>query len=117
MKDITVATSTKTDDNENYSLGPEKKLSFAQRQAMQCLCGAGSSTAAVNAVLTAPYSEMKAQSNPVNSYNKRIKLLIESGLVAGITPTSIRQQSSQQTLDFVLSKRGGNGSTEKPKAD
>jgi hypothetical protein len=50
------------------------------------------------------------------SYVKRIRLLIASGLIAGITPTSIRKRSPQGTLDFALSRPGGND-VAKPKAD
>jgi hypothetical protein len=107
MKDTTAATNTKTGAKENFSQAPARKLSFAQKMQMQCLCGEGSSTEAANAVLTAPYSETKAKANHRRSYNKRIKLLLQSGLVAGITPTSVRQQSPQATLDFVFCKRDG----------
>jgi hypothetical protein len=108
MKSITAATSIRTGAKESYSQGQERKSSSAQKQQMQCLCGAGLSTEAESAVSTAPYSETKAPSDPQNLYAKRIKLLIESGLVAGITPTSVRQRSDQQTLDFVSSKPVGN---------
>jgi len=115
--DTTVAIDTPTSDLENCSQVQAKKSSFAQKQAMQCLCGEGSSTALASAVSTAPYSETKARIDPANSYTKRIKLLIESGLVAGITPTSTRKRSDQQTLDFALSPQGGIGQAVKPETD
>ena len=41
-------------------------------------------------------------------------LLIASGLIAGITPTSIRKRSAQRTLDFALSRPdGGDAGTRK----
>lgn len=86
-------------------------MSFAQKQAMQCLCGEGSSTEAANAVSTAPYSETKARIDPATLYAKRMRLLIESGLVAGITPTSVRNGSNQGTLDFAFSQLDGEGSS------
>jgi len=107
MNDTTVATNTKTGESESCSQAPERKLSFAQKQAMHCLCGDGSSTDRANAVSTAPYSETKVSIDPQTLYAKRIKLLMQSGLVAGITPTSVRNQSNQQTLDFAFSRPGG----------
>jgi hypothetical protein len=98
---ITQPTSTQTDVSENCSQAQAKKLSSAQRQAMQCLCGEGLSTQAANAVSTAPYSETKAITDPQTSYARRIQLLMRSGLVAGITPTSVRKRSDQQTLGFA----------------
>jgi len=59
MNDTTPHINTPMAENEPSSSGQEKKLSFAQKQQMQCLCGAGSSTALANAVSTAPYSETK----------------------------------------------------------
>ena len=112
MKDTIVAMNTKTDAKESCLQAPARKLSFAQKMQMQCLCGAGSSMDQANAVLTAPYSETKEKANHRRSYNKRIKLLLQFGLVAGITPTSVRQQSPQATLDFVSCKQGGQDSSE-----
>ena len=43
-------------------------------------------------------------------------LLIASGLIVGITPTSIRRRCGQQTLDFALPQPDGAGADE-PKAD
>lgn len=115
MNDIIHVISTKMDEKEHSLSAPEKRLSFAQKQQMQCLCGVGSSIGAENAVFTAPYSETRVFIDPATSYNRRIKLLTVSGLVAGITPTSVRKQSSQQTLDFAFSKLGGCGSDDEPK--
>ena len=117
MSDIIHVISTKMDEKEHSSSAPEKKLSFAQKQQMQCLCGVGSSIEAENAVFTAPYSETRVFIDPVTSYNKRIKLLIVSGLVAGITPTSVRKQSPQQTLDFAFSKQDGDDLKEEQEVD
>ena len=112
--DITLHINTGMDENENYLLGREKRLSFAQKQRMQCLCGDVLSMEAANAVSTAPYSETKANIDPATLYGKRMKLLIESGLVAGITPTSTRKRSNQQTLDFALSRQDGDDSIDEP---
>jgi hypothetical protein len=74
-------------------------------------------------LMTAAKLESTAQSSAMSqaievhtSYDKRIRLLIASGLIAGITPTSTRKGSPQATLDFAFSRRGGGGADE-PKAD
>ena len=108
MNDITRPINIKMEERGNCLPDQGKKLSFAQRQQMRCLCGAGSSTEAENAVSTAPYSETKATIDPAISYVRRMQLLMQSGLVAGITPTSIRKGSNQKTLDFVLKQLDGN---------
>lgn len=109
-KGTTAPTNTQTGESVSFSPDQARKSSFAQKQRMQCLCGADSSTAAANAVSTAPYSETKAHTDPRISYNKRIKSLIDYGLVAGITPTSIRKRSPQGTLDFALFRQDGKDS-------
>ena len=110
MNDTTPHINTRMDESESNSLAPVKTLSSVQKQAMRCLCGDGSLTPVGSAASTAPYSETRVFTDPVTSYNKRIKLLTESGLVAGITPTSKRKRSNQQTLDFALSPQDGNDS-------
>ena len=103
-------------ESENCSQDQERRLSFAQKQAMQCLCGGGSSMAAASAVSTAPYSETKVSVDPAILYARRMRLLMKSGLVAGITPTSVRQRSDQLTLVFALSQLDGEGSSGEPEA-
>jgi hypothetical protein len=117
MNGTTARINTPMVESDNCSQAQAKKLSFAQKQAMQCLCGGGSSTAAANAVSTAPYSETKARTDPATLYAKRMQLLIESGLVAGITPTSVRNGSNQTTLDFAFCRQGGSGSNAEPDQD
>ena len=117
MKDIIPHITTKMGESVSSSSVQVKKLSSAQKQAMRCLCGDGSLTPAENAASTAPYSETRVFIDPRTSYNKRIKLLIEFGLVAGITPTSRRKRSNQQTLDFALYPQDGNDLNEKQEVD
>ena len=40
-------------------------------------------------------------------FNKRMRLLLQSGLIAGIIPTSMQKKSNQLILDTVLKKLGG----------
>lgn len=114
MSGITRLMNIKMGERGSCLLDQEKKLSSAQKQQMQCLCGEDSSMEAGNAASTAPYSETKVTTDPAISYAKRMQLLMRSGLVAGITPTSTRKGSSQLTLDFASSRLDG-GDAEKQK--
>jgi hypothetical protein len=60
-----------------------------------------------NKASTALSSVTKARTLAANSYAKRTQLLTASGLIAGITPTSIRVALPQETLDSASSKQGG----------
>jgi len=82
---------------------------------MRALCGETSTTTAASKESTVPYSATKAATGAATSYAKRMKLLIASGLIAGITPTSIRKRSAQRTLDFALLPHDG-GDADEPKA-
>jgi hypothetical protein len=103
MKDTTVAISIKTEGSENYLQVQAKKSYSEPLKGTPCLFG-GSSLMPVQGrkVLIAPCSEMSQRTKARNLYAKRIKLLMSSGLIAGITPTSERKRSNQQTLDFAL---------------
>jgi len=80
---------------------------------MPSLSGATSSTTAGKTGSTAPCSATKAPTDPQTSYAKRMRLLIASGLIAGITPSSERKRSAQRTLDFAFSEPGGDDAEER----
>lgn len=101
MNDTTQHTSTAMDDRGNCSAGLEKNSCCELRQAMLFLCGESSSTAAANKASTAQCSEMSRRTKAANSFDKRTKLLIASGLVRGITPSSIRRKLGAVIPDFV----------------
>lgn len=61
----------------------------------------------------APCSETKGHISVRNSFARRTRLLIASGLIAGITPTSIARRSPQRTLDFAFSKPAGGDAGER----
>ena len=107
MSAIIAVVDTPMDGKENCSPDQVKKLSSVQKMRMHCLCGVGSSPEMQNAVSTAPYSETKASIDPAISYDRRTKLLMQYGLVAGITPMSARKGLDQLTLDIALSAQGG----------
>jgi hypothetical protein len=84
------------------------KRSFSGlRKRMQCGSGETSTTIAGSKGSIAPSLGMSQRIEARNSYAKRIKLLIASGLIAGITPTSTRKGSPQGILDFALRSRAG----------
>jgi hypothetical protein len=107
MSGITAATNMRMAENEKFSSAPVKKSFSEPSTQMPCSLGDGSLMTAANAESTAPFSETKAHTLVANSYAKRIRLLIASGLIAGITPTSVRKRSNQATLDFAFSKQDG----------
>ncbi len=90
----------------------ERRSSCEREQLMPSSSGDTSTTTPASRVSTARYSATSRAIRARALYAKRIKLLIDSGLVAGITPTSIRRRSPQQTLDFALSPPGGDGAAE-----
>jgi hypothetical protein len=75
--------------------------------ATPCSFGENSKTTAASTASTAPFSEMSRATKAATSFDKRMQLLMQSGLVAGITPTSTRKRYGQQTLDIAFSQLGG----------
>lgn len=61
---------------------------------------------------TAPFSETRAATKVPSSFAKRMRLLIASGLVKGITPTSIRRGSHQGILASAFYELAGGGADE-----
>ena len=114
MSGITQPTDTPIDASECYSLAPEKRSSCEPNAPMPFGSGGGSSTPALTIEpdsrrpeSIAPCSETKAHTAVRTSYVKRMRLLIASDLIAGITPTSVRKRSAQATLDFAFSRLAG----------
>jgi hypothetical protein len=99
MKDTTQPTNTKTEESENCSAAPAKKSSSEPSPQTQFSPGENSSTTAVKQVSIALFSETKAHTWHLNSYDKLTLSLITTGLVRGITHTSIR--STCLTADQV----------------
>ncbi len=56
---------------------------------------------------TAQCSAMRVNTYRHCSYAKRMQLLMQSGLIAGITPMSTAKRWSQGTLDFASSQQVG----------
>jgi hypothetical protein len=100
----------------NQFVGPGEKVVLRTETLTRSGHGESSSTTADSKASTVQCSAMNQRIAARTSYAKRIKLLIASGLIAGITPTSTRKRSPQRTLDFALSKPAGDTAAE-PKAD
>ena len=107
MNDTTRLINTKTEDAGFCLLGQGKRSSSVPPKETPCSYGEDSKTTVANTASTVQCSAMKADTSAANSYARRMRLLIASGLVAGITPTSTRKRSPQATLDFALSPQDG----------
>jgi len=91
----------------SYSSVPAKASFCALATATPCSSGAGSSTTAASWELTAQSFETKARRSR-HSLSDRLTLsLITSGLVSGITPTSIRQRCGAPIPATVSWRRDG----------
>jgi hypothetical protein len=73
----------------------------------QGLDGESSSTTAASEVSTAPSSAMSPSISVQNSYAKRMQLLMQYGLIAGITPMSQRRRLGLRFLDFASGEQVG----------
>lgn len=98
------------EENENCSSAPDKRLSSELNWAMPCLFGENSLMTALTSEQEENKRESIARSSAMNqvtsvplSFAKRIELLTACGLIAGITPLSVRQRWNQITLDSVSS--------------
>ena len=102
----------------------QAKRSYCVRcRVMRCLYGESSLT---NVSITAQdylkmelivqSSAMNRSGSVRNSSDRRMRLLMSSGLIAGIIPTSIKKRSHQKTLDFVTKRQDGSYA-EQQKAD
>jgi hypothetical protein len=101
---------------ELNSSDPGKRLFSELPKETPCLSGESSSTIAGKSESTAPSSETKANTDPVTSFDRRTRLLIDFGLIQGITPTSIRKQFGAAIPDFVSSLPVGEN-VDSPKKD
>jgi len=109
MSDTTVATNTRMGESERNSSVQGSQSSSEREPEMLDLFGENSSMTAGKMALTAHSSEMKAKSNRVSLSDRQTISLIKSGLVKGITPTSVRKQFGAPIPDTVTNWRvGGN---------
>ena len=116
MSGIIRLTDTVMDEYENYSAAQEKRLFCEQQQQTLFSCGESSSTQVDSKESIAPFLGMSQATKAANSFDRRMLLLIASGLIRGIAPTSVQKQLGAVIPDFVSSWRAGDGA-EIPKAD
>ena len=98
MSNITQVTSIETGDNGGCSVDLEKTLSLERRPATHFSSGDDSATHVLTSEQvcrktesTAPRFATLEKRKAANLYAKRTELLMRAGLIAGITPTSVRQ--------------------------
>lgn len=89
------------------SLGQGKKLSCEPRAVTPDLFGETLLATAENTESTALFSETKARFCRPTLSDRQTQLLIRCGLVAGITPTSIRKQCGAAIPDSVIWPQAG----------
>lgn len=95
------------DDCHPSLLAPEKSSSSERQKQMHFSFGGDSSTIPAKLASTALSSATNQRIEVPTSFDRRTRLLIASGLVAGITPMSIRRECGAEIPDFVSSWRGG----------
>lgn len=102
MNAITPATAIETDAVE-LSLSDQEKASFCgQEMPTPCSSGESSSTTAASKASIAPSFGMNPRTGRVSLSDRLTQSLITSGLVKGITHTSIRKQSGAAIRDSAL---------------
>lgn len=112
--DTTLAINTQTVANASFLSGLGTNSSCAPNEVMQYSYGASSLMTASTSeqasdkkASTARSSETRASTYRHHSFAKRMQSLMQRGLIAGITPTSIAKRSPQATLDIAFSKPDG----------
>ena len=90
-----------------YFAAQERRWYYGHGEEMQCSCGENLLTTQDKKVSIARSSAMSLSIGAAYSFDKRARLLIASGLIAGVIPTSMRRALGQLTLDFVSSKPDG----------
>lgn len=108
MKNIIRVALIVTEENGDCSAVQEKKSSLERQLVMPFLCGDDLSMDALtcehargNTELIAPFLETNRRSYRQSLLDRLMPSLISSGLIAGITPTSIRHELGAIIPDFV----------------
>lgn len=121
MNGTTAQTPMQMADSAGCLSGLEKRSFLEHAMPMQCLFGESLLTTALTGELEsdsagsiAPSSEMNRPTEAQTSFARRTRLLISSGLIAGITPTSIAKRSPQRTLDFAFKRPVGVDADQQP---
>jgi hypothetical protein len=101
--------SIEMDENEFYSRDQEKRSCSERQPVTPSLFGDDSSTIALTSERgndkpesIVPHLETKVRSNRQTLYARRVRSLLIAGLIAGITPMSIRRRSGADCREPVL---------------
>lgn len=116
MNGITAPISTKTEGKENSLPGQEKKSSYELDLGMPFSSGATSLTNQDRKELIVLFSGTNQNTDHLTLSDRLTPSLISSGLVAGITPTSIRKRLGVPIPAFALNLLDGSV-LELPRAD
>jgi len=115
MNRTTQHTNMQTAVNESCSSDQETESCCEPRQEMLFSYGDDSLTTASiretekdSRESTAPRSGTLERRRAANSYNKRMRLLMNAGLIKGITPTSVRMKSGEDCQEHVSCLLVGN---------
>ena len=114
--DITHVVDTLTGVRDPSLSAPVKVLSYVQEKAMLSSYGANSSMTADKQASIAQSFATNLRTYQASLSDRLTRLLIESGLVKGITPMSIRQMSGQPIRALAFDAPDGSDA-EKPVAD
>lgn len=107
MSAITHDAPMRTAASKNCFSDQERRLYSARGMETLYLPGDASLMTRASKESVALYSETKAPTDPATSFDRRMRLLIASGLIAGIIPSSIRHSYAQGTLDIAFFKLDG----------
>lgn len=105
---ITAETDMQTEEDLNCLSDPEKRLCLELGKETRSLFGDDSLTIAGNRELIAPSSETSPSIFRASLCDRLTLSLISSGLVCGIIPMSMRNESDQRMLDFASRPQAGN---------
>jgi len=101
MSDIIQPENTETDGSQNYSAAPVSKSCCELGEAMRVGSGKRSMMPADKLESATDSSTTNRDLVPAISFDRLATLLIESGLIAGSIPTSMREKSNQMLLGTV----------------
>lgn len=105
----TPLTNIETGASASCLLDRERRSSSEHSTAMHSLFGESSSTTAASKASTAPSSGTRGRRSRLSLSDRLTLSLITSGLVRGITPTSVRRVSGLPIPDIVFWPRAGSG--------
>jgi hypothetical protein len=105
---IIVKSTTKTAGGPNSFVAQERRSFCVHGEETLCLFGESSKMIRDKKELIAPSSATNRPIKVVSLSDRQTPLLMQSGLIKGITPMSMRQKSGQLTLGTATNSLDGN---------